>query len=46
MAPVAEMGTGKLKCPVDSVFSFEDTLKAFERLQTGKANGKVVIHIP
>jgi len=37
---------GKLKCPIDSIFSFDDTLRAFDRLRTGKANGKVVISIP
>lgn len=34
---------GDLKILVDSVFSLEDGLRAFERLSEGKANGKVVI---
>jgi len=40
------VANGKLKCPVDSIFSFDDTLRAFDRLRTGRANGKVVISIP
>lgn len=34
---------GDLKTVVDSIFSLEDGLMAFERLAEGKANGKVVI---
>jgi len=34
---------GQLKVLVDSVFSLEDGLLAFERLAEGKTNGKVVI---
>ncbi|KAK5680253.1 hypothetical protein LTR17_004444 [Elasticomyces elasticus] len=30
---------------VDSVFEFDDALKAFERLNTGRARGKVVIKV-
>jgi len=40
------LAEGQLKCPVDSIFSFKDTLKAFERIQTGKTSGKVVISVP
>jgi Zinc-binding dehydrogenase len=36
---------GKLKPLVDSEYSFEDTLKGFERIMTGHATGKVVIKI-
>ena len=38
-------GVGKVKPLVDSVYSFEDTLKAYERLQTGRATGKVVVKV-
>ncbi|RPD55791.1 NAD(P)-binding protein, partial [Lentinus tigrinus ALCF2SS1-6] len=36
---------GKVKPLVDSVFAFEDTLKAYERVQTGRATGKVVVKV-
>lgn len=37
--------TGKARPLVDSVFPMEDALKAFERLQTNRATGKVVVKI-
>jgi hypothetical protein len=37
--------TGALKPVVDSVFSFEDALSAYERIRTNRARGKVVIEI-
>ncbi|KAH9934871.1 uncharacterized protein B0H18DRAFT_490659 [Fomitopsis serialis] len=36
---------GKVKPLVDSVYAFEDALKAYERLLTGRATGKVVIKV-
>lgn len=30
---------------MDSVFSFEDTLKAYERLMSNRARGKVVVKV-
>jgi len=36
---------GSVKPVVDSVFSFDDTLKAYDRLMTGRVVGKVVIKI-
>ncbi|KAH9915045.1 NAD-P-binding protein [Epithele typhae] len=36
---------GKVKPLVDSVFAFEDALKAYERVMTGRATGKVVIKV-
>lgn len=33
------------KIAVDSTFPFEETKKAFERLNTGRARGKVVINV-
>jgi NADPH:quinone reductase-like Zn-dependent oxidoreductase len=30
---------------VDSVFAFEDAKEAFERLNTGRAKGKVVVRV-
>ncbi|KAI0063402.1 NAD(P)-binding protein [Artomyces pyxidatus] len=35
----------KVKPVVDSVFTFEDTLKAYDRSMTGRATGKVVIKV-
>lgn len=36
---------GKVRPLVDSVFAFEDALKAYERLATNRATGKVVIKV-
>ncbi|KAH6919009.1 quinone oxidoreductase [Coprinopsis sp. MPI-PUGE-AT-0042] len=36
---------GKIKPLIDSEYSFEDTLKGFERIMTGQATGKVVIKV-
>ena len=30
---------------VDSVYAFEDALKAYERIQTKRATGKVVVKV-
>ncbi len=37
------MKEGNIKIVVDSTFGFGDALRAFERLRTGRARGKVVI---
>ena len=37
------MKEGKLRAVKDSVFAYEDAPKAFERLRTGRAKGKIVI---
>ncbi|EGN95474.1 hypothetical protein SERLA73DRAFT_186503 [Serpula lacrymans var. lacrymans S7.3] len=39
------LADGKLKPVVDSIFSFEDTLKAYDRIKTQRAKGKVVIRV-
>lgn len=36
---------GAVKVHFDSVFEFEDTVKAFERLRSGRARGKIVVHV-
>ncbi|KZP19520.1 NAD(P)-binding protein [Athelia psychrophila] len=36
---------GKLKPTTDSVFAFEDTLKAYDRLLTKRARGKVIVRV-
>ncbi|KAJ5063556.1 PhoD-like phosphatase-domain-containing protein [Bipolaris maydis] len=37
---------GSLKPIVDTVFEWEDAPKAFEKLKTGRAKGKIVIRVP
>lgn len=36
---------GSLKPNVDSVFAFEDVIKAYDRILTGRATGKVVVKV-
>lgn len=36
---------GKLKVLIDSTFDFEDVVKAFEKLKTSRARGKIIIHV-
>jgi NADPH:quinone reductase-like Zn-dependent oxidoreductase len=36
---------GKLRAVVDSTFVFEDAPKAYEKLKTGRAKGKIVVHV-
>ncbi|KAI8995679.1 NAD-P-binding protein [Trametes punicea] len=36
---------GKIRPLVDSVYSFEDALKAYEKLQTKRATGKIVVRV-
>ncbi|TMW61344.1 hypothetical protein Poli38472_012535 [Pythium oligandrum] len=38
-------GEGKLKVPIDSVFSFEDLLKAIGRQMSHKARGKIILDV-
>jgi len=39
------IGEGKLKVVVDSEFSFEDAVKAFEKSRSGRAVGKIVVKV-
>ncbi|KAK5095361.1 hypothetical protein LTR70_003524 [Exophiala xenobiotica] len=39
------MAEGKVKPVVDDRFSFEDVPKAFEKLKTGRARGKIVVAV-
>ena len=41
----ADLVIGKIRPLVDSVFAFEDTLKAYERLMSKRATGKVVVKV-
>ncbi|KAL8714096.1 MAG: hypothetical protein Q9220_001824 [cf. Caloplaca sp. 1 TL-2023] len=44
--PIGEwMAEGKVKAVVDERFAFEDAVKAFEKLKTGRAKGKIVIDV-
>ena len=36
---------GSLKPIVDSVFAFEDVIKAYDRILTTRATGKVVVKV-
>ncbi|KAL8694331.1 MAG: hypothetical protein Q9224_003588 [Gallowayella concinna] len=39
------MKEGKVKAVVDTIFPFEDVPKAFEKLKTGRARGKIVVDV-
>jgi len=39
------MKEGKVKAVIDERFKFEDAPKAFEKLKTGRARGKVVVDV-
>lgn len=36
---------GKLKPPIDSVFAFDDVHKAYEKILTSRARGKIVVNV-
>jgi len=36
---------GKIKVVLDSTFEFDDALKAYEKLRTHRARGKIVVHV-
>jgi alkaline phosphatase D len=39
------LGEGKIKPVIDSTFAFEDAPKAFEKLKTWRAKGKIVVKV-
>ncbi|KAJ5089732.1 Polyketide synthase enoylreductase [Penicillium argentinense] len=39
------MEEGSLKTQVDSTYEFEDAVQAFERLRSGRARGKIIVHV-
>lgn len=39
------MKEGKIRAVIDSTFEFAEVPKAYEKLKTGRARGKVVVHI-
>lgn len=39
------MGEGKLKAEIDEVFKFEDAKKAYEKLRSERARGKIVVKV-
>ncbi|KFZ03551.1 hypothetical protein V502_10854 [Pseudogymnoascus sp. VKM F-4520 (FW-2644)] len=42
---VAWMKEGRIRAVIDSTFEFNEAPKAFERLKTGRARGKIVVHV-
>lgn len=34
-----------MKVVIDSTFEYPDAAKAFERLKTGRAKGKIIVHV-
>jgi NADPH:quinone reductase-like Zn-dependent oxidoreductase len=36
---------GKIRVIIDSTFEFEDAVKAYEKLKTHRARGKIVVHV-
>jgi alkaline phosphatase D len=40
------MGDGKVRGIKDSVFEWADAPKAYEKLKTGRARGKIVVRVP
>lgn len=41
----SDVRVGKIRPLVDSVYAFEDVLKAYERVMTKRATGKVVVKV-
>jgi NADPH:quinone reductase-like Zn-dependent oxidoreductase len=41
----AWMAEGKIKSVIDQVFAFEDAPKAYEKLRTNRAKGKIIINV-
>ena len=39
------MREGKVKATIDSTYQLDDAAKAFERLKTNRARGKIVVHV-
>ncbi len=44
--PLIRTILGKVKHRVDSVYAFEDVLKAYEKVISGRAVGKIVVEVP
>lgn len=36
---------GKVRAVIDTTFDFKDGPKAYEKLRTGRAKGKIVVHV-
>ncbi|KAL2000237.1 hypothetical protein VTN02DRAFT_3380 [Thermoascus thermophilus] len=39
------MMEGKVRAVIDSTYEFEDAVQAFEKLKSGRARGKIVVHV-
>lgn len=46
LAQVGEwVQSGKIKVAIDSVFDYEHAVDAFKKLRTGRARGKIIVHV-
>lgn len=45
MSFVSPLIQGRITPVVDSVYDFKDALRAYDRIKTGRARGKVVVKI-
>jgi NADPH:quinone reductase-like Zn-dependent oxidoreductase len=36
---------GRIQVQVDGIYEFQDAVKAFERLRSGRARGKIIVHV-
>ena len=36
---------GKIKVAIDSVFEYEQPVEAFKKLRSGRARGKIIVHV-
>lgn len=46
LAQIGEwMAQGKVRAKIDSTYEFDDAVEAFEKLRTGRARGKIIVHV-
>lgn len=44
-ADLALAGIGKIRGVVDSTYGFADVLKAYEKMMSGRAAGKIIVKV-